>query len=514
MKRFSRLMALTLAAVMLLTSCGSDGGGGGNPSANAGEPRTDLVIGIVNEPTALIPSTAPYDAQSNGRIVDNVYEGLMYVDDDGNIQPNIAESWEISPDGLTYTFHLRNDVKFHNGDTLTAEDVKYTFDECAKAGYSVEITSAFAETIAQDDTTFILKLDTPNAPMLRNIAVARSLYVMNKAVAEQLGDKFPVAPVGAGSGPYKFESWESGQNVCLVSNEEYRKGAPAIKKVTYKFIKEPSSGAIALETGDVDIYADISMVDVPNLQENEDIQVSLIQGDYVYYLCMNEKKEIFQDARVRQAIAYAINLDELIMAVTNGIGGTKTGSLTTPGCFGYKEYAPVEQDVEKAKQLLADAGYPDGITVEVAVCDGTRKKIGETLQGMLKKANINVEIKSMDMSALAEYATGDNHDLLPQVAKGYIPDADAELTDKVVSTSWGNFSRMNVARVDELMALARQESDDSKRIEMYHEVQDIVHDEAHIIPLYYVNNVSAANAGLKGFKTRSDLSYHVWELSW
>jgi len=510
MKRFTKLMALVLAAALLLTGCST----GGNTAQSGKATRDDLVIGIVNEPTALIPSTAAYDAQSNGRIVDNVYEGLMYVDANGEIQPNIAESWEISPDGLTYTFKLRDDVKFHNGDTLTAEDVKYSFDECAKAGYSVEITGAFEETIAQDATTFVLKIKTPNAPMLRNLAVARGLYIMSKSVAESLGDSFPVAPVGAGTGPYKFESWESGQNVTIVANEDYRKGAPAIKKVTWKFIKEASTGAISLETGDVDIYADISMVDVPNLQNNDKIQVSLIQGDYVYYLCMNQKKEIFQDARVRQAFQYAMNLDELIMAVTNGIGGTKTGSLTTPACFGYKEYAPVEQDIEKAKQLLAEAGYPDGITVEVAVCAGTREKIGETLQGMLKPAGINVVIKSMEMSALAEYATGDNHDFLPQVAKGYIPDADSELTDKVVSTSWGNFSRMNVARVDELMAAARQESDDAKRIEMYHEVQDIVHDEAHIIPLYYVNSVSAANANLKGFATRPDLSYHVWEMSW
>lgn len=509
MKKFVKLMALLMAAAMLLTGCA-----GNNQSGNNTATRDDLVIGIVNEPTALIPSTAAYDAQSNGRIVDNVYEGLMYVDENGEIQPNIAESWEISPDGLTYTFKLRDDVKFHNGDTLTAEDVKYSYDECAKAGYSVEITGAFVETIAQDDTTFVLKIATPNAPMLRNLAVARSLYIMNKKVAEELGDKFPVAPVGAGTGPYKFESWESGQNVVIVANEDYRNGAPAIKKVTWKFIKEASTGAISLETGDIDIYADISMVDVPNLQNNDKIQVSLIQGDYVYYLCMNQKKEIFQDVRVRQAFAYAMNLDELIMAVTNGIGGTKTGSLTTPACFGYKEYAPVEQDIEKAKQLLAEAGYPDGITVEVAVCAGTREKIGETLQGMLKKAGIEVVIKSMEMSALAEYCTGDNHDFLPQVAKGYIPDADSELTDKVVSDSWGNFSRMNVARVDELMALARQESDPEKRIEMYHEVQDIVYEEAHIIPLYYVNSVSAANANLKGFATRSDLSYHVWEMSW
>ena len=521
MKRFSRLMALTLATVMLLTSCGGGGtgggggaGGGGNSSANAGEPRTDLVVGIVHEPTSIEPSAAPLDTQANARVVQQVFEGLMVVDDKGEIQPNIAESWDISPDGLTYTFHLRNDVKFHNGDILTAEDVKYSFDKCIASGLCVEVTGTMEETIAQDDTTFVLKLSTPSAPMLRNIAVAKGLYIANKAVAEQLGDKFSVAPVGAGSGPYKFESWETGQNVTLVANEEYRKGAPAIKKVVFKFIKEASSGAIALETGDVDIYADISMVDVPNLQKNGKLQVSLIQGDYLYFLCMNQQREIFQDVRVRQALAYAINLDELIMAVTNGIGGTKTGSLTSPASFGYKEYAPIEQDIEKAKQLLADAGYPDGISFEMVVSDGSRKTIGETLQGMLKKANINIEIKMMELSAMAEYAVGDNHDMLANVARGYIPDADSELTDKVVSNSWGNFSRINDPHIEDLMAQARQENDSAKRIQMYHEVQDIVHDQMHIIPLYYVNNVSAADANLKGFKTSVDLGYKIWEMSW
>ena len=512
MKRYTKIAALALAVAMLLTSCG--GSPSGNNSGDDGEPRTDLVIGIVNEPTSLEPSTASYDAQSNGRIVQNVYEGLLYVDDNGEIQPNVAKSWEISEDGLTYTFYLRDDVKFHNGDLLTAEDVKYSFDKCIEAGLSVEVTGSMTETIAQDDTTFVLKLSAPNAPMLRNIAVAKGLYIMNKAVAEELGDRFPVAPVGAGSGPYKFESWESGQSVTLVANEEYRKGAPAIKTVVFRFIKEASSGAIALETGDIDIYADVSMVDVPNLQNNENLQVSLIQGDYVYFLCMNQQKEIFQDVRVRQAVAYAINLDELILAVTNGIGGTKTGSLTTPECFGYLEFEPVEQDVEKAKQLLADAGYPEGITFEMVVCDGTRKKIGETLQGMLEKSNITLELNVMEMSAMAEYATASNHDSLPQVARGFIPDADSELTDKVVSTSWGNFSRINNPRIDELMAAARQESDSEKRLEMYYEVQQIIHDDVDYIPLYYVNNVSAANADLKGFKTSTDLGYKIWEMSW
>ena len=170
--------------------------------------------------------------------------------------------------------------------------------------------------------------------------------------------------------------------------------------------------------------------------------------------------------------------------------------------------------MEKAKQLLAEAGYPDGISFEMVVCDGSRKKIGETLQGMLKKSNNDLKINMMEMSAMAEYAVASNHDTLPQVARGYIPDADSELTDKVVSDSWGNFSRMNDPHVDELMAAARQESDPDKRIEMYHEVQQIVHDEMHFIPLYYVNNVSAANANLKGFKTSTDLGYKIWELSW
>ena len=165
MKKMTKLIALTLAALMALTSCGG-GENGGNNEQTGGEPRTDLVIGIVNEPTALEPSTSAYDAQSNARIVQNVYEGLLCVDDEGEIQPNVAETWEISEDRLTYTFHLRNDVKFHNGDTLTAEDVKYSFDKCIESGLCVEVTSSIVETIAQDDTTFIVKLSAPNAPIV------------------------------------------------------------------------------------------------------------------------------------------------------------------------------------------------------------------------------------------------------------------------------------------------------------------------------------------------------------
>ena len=518
MKKYTKILALLLAAAILISGCAAKTPAtvapGTTSPTSSDDKRTDLTIGIINEPTALDPTNSPYDIQSNARIVGNVYEGLMTTEADGTISGNVAENWDISEDGLTYTFHLLGDVKFHNGDTLTAEDVKYTFDKAITSGFAVEVTGDMQETVAVDATTFVLKLSSPNASMLQNIAQSRALYIANKAVAENLGENFTIAPIGGGSGPYKFESWVPGVSITLTANEEYRKGAPSIKTVTFKFIHEPSSGAIALETGDIDVYADLSLVDVPNLQNNAKLQVDLVQSKYVYYICLNQQKEPYNNVLVRKAIAYAINLDDLIMAVTNGIGGTKTGSLTATNCFGYLEFDPIEQDIEKAKALLAEAGYPDGITIKMVVCDGSRKKIGETLQGMLPQAGITVELDVMEMSAMAEMAVASQHETLPQVAAGYIPDADSELTDKVVSDSWGNFSRINDPHIDELMTAARKEIDPDKRIAMYHEVQQIVHDEMHIIPLYYVNTASAANADLKGFKTNPDLSYYLPSLSW
>ena len=506
-----RIISFLLAAMMLLSLCTACGPSGEGDTGGGDEDTLYLRLSTALQSTDW-QQTAIMESSKITYI--QLFEGLYGMDESaGGYYNLLAKDVQLSEDNLTYTIELV-DATFQNGDPLTAEDVVFSYQlamENPKFGY---VTSMIDTVEAQGDKTVVVTLKFPYSAISHTFF---TIKIYSKREYQEIVDSgvaFGTTPHTAGTGPYYVSEYDISAGVKLKAYENYWQGAPAIKKVTFKFIKEASSGAIALETGDVDIYADISMVDVPNLQSKKNIQVSLIQGDYLYFLCMNQQKELFQDVRVRQALAYAINIDELIQAVTDGIGGTKTGSMTTPSCFGYLEFDPIEQDVEKAKQLLAEAGYPNGISFEMVVCDGSRKKIGETLQGMLKKSNIDLKINMMEMSAMAEYAVASNHDTLPQVARGYIPDADSELTDKVVSDSWGNFSRMHDPHVDELMAAARQESDPDKRIEMYHEVQQIVHDEVHFIPLYYVNNVSAANANLKGFKTSTDLGYKIWELSW
>ena len=513
MKNYVKVLAVALVIMLLLCGCSSADTTTTEPTETSDNARTDLVIGLVGEPTTLEPATSATDARTNGRLVNNIYEGLLSVDDAANISPNIAESWDISDDGLTYTFHLLSDVKFHNGDTVTAQDVKYSFDNCINVGYSPEVTGNFAETSAPDDNTFVLKLGTPCVTTLSAIANCKSLYIANKKIAESMGEDFSINPVGAGSGPYKFESWEKGANITLVANEEYRNGAPAIKKVVFKFIPEQSSGAIALETGDIDLYTDLNLVDVPNLQTNPDLKVEVIQSRYVWYLCPNMLKEPFDDLRVRQAIAYAINLDELCATVTNNLTDYKTGSLTTPECFGYLKLDPIGQDIEKSKALLAEAGYPDGLDVDIA-CESGSLKCVETLQGMLAKAGINVTVNQMELSAMLEYVEKNEHEIAPMIEMGFMPDADAELGDKVVSDAWGNWSRFNIPRFDELMVQARQETDSEKRIAMYAEIQQTVYDQMLFIPLYYDTNATAAKAGLKGFHANKDMYLYLPDFSW
>ena len=524
MKKLLGAVGIMLVLVMVLTGCAgkdpaqtaapskSDTAGADAPG-QTGDGRTDIVIGMAGEPVSVEPQSA-YDA-AGSKVVCNVYDGLVDVDDDNNIIANLAKDWDISDDGLVYTFHLRDDIRFHNGDPLTAEDFVYSIEKAIELGYGEETTGVIDHVEATGEHTLDVTLKHPYKPMMQNFAHSKYLYVVNSKLAKEAGDNFAINPVGAGTGPYKFVSWTSGVNVKLEANEDYHRGAPAIKEATFKFIPEQSSGAIALETGDVDVYTDLSFVDVPNLMEKDDIQVDVTLGRYAYYLCMNQTKEMFQDIRVRQALAYSINMDEFILAVLNGIGGTKTGNVVFPDTFGYAEgYPPFEQNVEEAKRLLAEAGYPDGISFTILATDGLRKVSAETLQGMMAKSGIDVKIDLLDFSAMVDKQVTDQHDVIIMNSSAPIEDADSELTDKIMSGKWGNFSRYANPVVDDLMVQARMELDDAKRADLYAQIQEILRTELPIVPMYYAHVASGANANLKGFRAWGSTYIFLRGMSW
>ena len=521
MKKVIKIFACVLAVFLFITGCSSgkapaDAPVEQQPDANAGaasDVRTDLIIGMSTEPVTL--NAQQSTNTGNARILCNVFDRLLDVDAENNLIPNLAESWSLSDDNLTYTFHLRQDIKFHNGDPLTADDVKYSFDGAIASGFFGEVTDLIASTEASDPHTFVLTLKSPCRLMLNYVAKNEYFDIVNSKLATERGEDLGVNIAGAGTGPYKFVEWQTGVGITLEANEEYHRGAPTLKNVTFKFIPEASAGAIALETGDVDVYMDVSFVDVKNLESNSDLQVDIEMGRTHYYICVNMTQPPFDDIRVRQALAYAVNLDEFVMGALNGIGGVKTSNVVFPSSFGYSDKYPIrEQNIEKAKALLAEAGYPNGLDVTMITNDGQRKVSTETLQGMLAQSGFNVTIELVDTSAMGERIGSASFEAMVMNQLITSEDAGADMVEKLVSTVYGNFGRYNNPRVDELVRLGMEEQDEAKCLAYYDELQQIIYDELPIIPLYYGNLVTDANVDLQGFRTRNDMLIYLPELSW
>jgi peptide/nickel transport system substrate-binding protein len=271
--------------------------------------------------------------------------------------------------------------------------------------------------------------------------------------------------------------------------------------------------AIALETGNIDIAADLSLVEAPHLQEKSGLDVRIFPSKWLFMLEMNSTKEPWNNENIRKAIASCINLDDLILVVTQDTG-VAHGSLTFEGSFGYPGYPTVKQDYNKAKEYLSAAGYPNGLTVTFNATEGTYKKIGEALQGMCAPAGINIDIVLTDSAAVIPMAMDNKHDLIPMTGSGLGADADSELVDKVVSGSWGNWSRINEPRIDELMTAARYEQDDARRRDMYLEVQQIVYDKCYIIPLYITALSAGCNSKLENFEPMANSLYNFYPMFW
>ena len=511
-----RLIALLLVLLML-AGCSApagktDSNGTAPAVAEGGRKGGKLVTAMFTEPITLEPASST-SANNSGRVVWNVFEGLVRHDADGKLVPHLAESFEYNEDKTVITFHLRKDVKFHNGDPLTAEDVKYSFDRAQSLGYNVEATGTFKETVVIDEHTVELRLTGPNVVALDNIAESRYLLIFNKKIAEERGDSINVNIAGAGTGPFKFKSWDTGVEIVLEANMDYWRGAPQLDEIVYRFIPEGSSMAIALETGDIDAALDISLVDAPHLKENKNLNITVFPTRWLYMFEMNLTKEPWNDENFRKAVASCINLDELILAVTQGTG-IPHGSLTMADSFGYPGYEPIKQDYDKAREYLAASNYPNGCDVVFNATDGIYKNLGEVLQGMCAPIGINIKVEVTDGAALLATVMDNKHSILPMTGSGLCADADSELVDKVTTGSWGNFSRISDARIDELMQSARFEHDPELRLKEYLEVQEIVRDHCYIIPLYIASLACGCNANLKNFVPRADCMYDFFETSW
>ena len=349
MKKRFFLVVLTL--VMTFMAC--------VPAAMAA-PRTDVKAAIWSEPSSLCAGFAASTVVSmiSGQIFDTL---IVRSDDYSTYEPSLATAWEFQNNNLDLVFTLRDDVYFHNGEKVTAEDVAFSFNTIINAGYADCATSAMESMDVIDDTHVVLHFEREYGPALEACATDY-MCVFPKAYYEANAETFTRNPMG--SGPYKFVEWVAGDKVVLTANDAYWGGTPAIKDVTFKVFEDPSIGTLALESGEIDVHLSPAQSDIINIKANDDLQYSEVLSTTCTWVIFNFNG-IFADENLRLAVAHAINKEDVMWGAIDGNGELITAMYPTfvPGYD--LDYVAPGYDPELAKEYLAKAGYADGLDLTV-----------------------------------------------------------------------------------------------------------------------------------------------------
>lgn len=502
--RLTRLLSVALATLLLL---GVFGG-----LSFAEEARTNIVYGNYQEPATLDPNNM---GDGGGFIVaSNIYEALLWITDDLQIEPLLAHSWDISEDGLVYTFYLEEDVTFHNGEHFTANDCKFTYDRAMEGGYAGSVTGIIDSTEVIDDYTFQVTLKYPYSPALECFA-SHFLRIVNEKAVTEAGDSFSYNPIGAGTGPYEFVSWSSGNNIILRAYEDYWRGPASIKDVEIRFITDTTALAMAIETGEVD-YGPINVRDIPTFESNPDLDYAVVPSTIVNYIGFNTQAEPFTDARVRQAIAYCLDKEEMLLVSMDGYeGGTLTATPVPSTGFGCNlDLEIYPRDVEKAKELLAEAGYADGFSTTIYTPNAIwRRNIATYLQACMAEIGITANIEVMEQAAILEEIRAGNCPIFIMGFTGTSGDADFFYYSQYHTGQTYNYDKYENAELDALLDQARQSSDSEERIALYKQISEIVYNEVPDIPTFMVNMLYGNNSALECSYAPFTRTY-IYDFSW
>ena len=501
-----RKVALALALIMSVSLLATGCGGGGSAEDAAG--KTELVVATNQDPKDL----HPYKRVSSQilRINNQIFESLVKLGDENNTYvPGLATEWEYVDDGMAMQFTLREDVKFHNGETMTAEDVVYSFQAASKeTASSGGIDWLDWDGIkAVDDKTVYMPFTYKNSIALGYLATT-NLYVVSQKAMEEMGDGFGAKPVGTGA--YMIDDWVQGDYIRLKAFDDYWGGKPKIETLTFRIIPESSQAMIELETGGIDLALDISGNDITRVEKNEELK--MIRGRSVTndFVCFNTSKEPFNNATLRKAVAYAIDPNAILQAVYQGQGQIAYGPLTTDTWAfdeSLKTNPPYTYDLDKAKKLMVEAGYPDGgLTVELYIDDkAARISAAEVIKNQLAAIGITVNIHSYD------YATwfnilfeGTEDDMFLNGINASTGEPDKcfyQIMHKDFAVSGGtNMMRYVNDEFSKLLDDARTSTDDAFKEECYIKAQQIFMEDVPRIAYYQRNQECAARANLQGVK--------------
>ena len=515
------LIALSCAAVV---ACGGNGNNGGNATRSA--PAASAPVGGATAagvaPAAGSPTSSAAKIRRGGTLVvttatdaagfdpmvrsdvyggylsANVFEGLVQFDE--NLKPVgwLADSWDISPDGKTYTFHLHKGIKFHDGTDFNAQAMKFSMDRIrgnkASIGYSDCGDNIVLSTEAVDDYTFRLTLADPYAPFLTKLTSRCGAAVSPAAVRKQGDDDFGLHPVG--TGPFKFLEWKKDDHFTVVKNENYwRMGAdgkplPYLDKVTWRVMTDSNGRLQALVNQEIDILQVAADKDVATIKSNPSLDLAQAPGFGYTGFVLNVSKPPFNNKALAQAVAYATDRDEYIRVIQQGLR-PRADNGTIPPTLSWaidSSYVPYTYDLAKAKAKLAEGGYQSGgfsFTLLAETSDPVTQQALELLQSQYKKAGIDMKIESGSF----------NDVVLPRAKKGDFEAANTTVTGGIDPDTWiygtfhtdGNLNRSHFSdpEVDRLSEDGRKEQDLNKRGEIYKRAEKLIMDRSPWIMISY-----------------------------
>ncbi|NNF97743.1 MAG: ABC transporter substrate-binding protein [Desulfobacteraceae bacterium] len=500
------------------------------PYAGAAGRSDVLVVGMATSDIISLDPAKAFEFSGVG-IEAQIYDRLLDFPEDRFDKPefSLAESFNVSEDGKTWTFKLREDVKFHSGNQLTAEDVVYSFKRVVylndqPAFILTQFGIAEDSIRAVDKYTVEIKLDNKYASGIFFSCLAAGVAsVVDAKVAqqhEQKTDKYPDGDRGltwlsrnsAGSGPWILRKWEKNESVILDANPKHFMHPPKLKRVIIKEIVEATSRRLQVEKGDIDIAWQMFPDQIKSLMKNADLRIESSPAMVIWYLGINVTKGPLADNRVRTAIRHAIDYNGIIDSIMGG-AASPINTFIPEGFAGYEDKVYYKEDLDKARKLMADAGFPDGFEIEMDHGDQTPSpELAQALQNSLARIGITVKLNKLISSQLWPKYRAQKHDLiLARWGPDYVdPHTNAQpFADyKAKVLSW-----RNVYYNDETSAMiqkAGQEMDNDKRIAIYKEVNQIIQTEGPYAMLFQPKYEHAVRNNIDNFTAAP--TFDLWKL--
>lgn len=515
LRRSLLFLAVTLLLSLALAACASEPDEGQSTDKDGDgaseDVAQDLVIANLSDAVSLDPAGSN-DVPSSD-VQQNIYESLTKQDENMEVQPSLATEWEAVEDDV-WEFKLREGVKFHDGTDFNAEVVKANIerildDEVASPRKFLYEMITDIEVV--DDYTVRFTTEYPFAPLPAHLAHNGggmvSIDVIEEDYAAMEDGEDPGSVVNenpVGTGYFKFDEWEPGEYVRVVRNDDYWDEPAKLDSVTFKVISENSTRVAELETGDSHISNPVRPVDVERLNSLDGIWVNEQGSVSLSYIGFNMEKEPFNDERVRQAISMAINKQEIIDEIYEGYGIPAIGPIP-PDVFGFDEnVSGLEYDVEKAKELLAEAGYEDGFSTTIWTNDSDERiDTAVYVQAELKEIGIDVKVEELEWGAYLDQTANGEHDMFVLGWSTATGDADYAMHALFHSENVGapgNRTFTNVPELDELLDKGRQTPGEDERMEIYGEAQELLVDLAPMLYIHHSEYLLGVRDEVKGLK--------------